>query len=152
MHSSCGVGPPKNVVNDAAAEQWAIFHRLFGEATKVEQVLRRKKKFKPHSLDRVAKLKARINCVVKVLGAMKGMRSEWSSVIQAWRQLTRDFPGNIEKALGIVSFLIKREVVEVSKFGKLDGVAELMHFEKGGWGLFTLAPEDLCNSRVRGST
>lgn len=83
-----------------------------------------------------------MNRVVKILCAMKGVRSEWSTVMQAWRQLTRDFADTIRRMAGILSFLVKREAMEVSKFSKFDGLADLMHLDKGGLGLFSLVSED----------
>eukprot|EP00974_Lingulodinium_polyedra_P070930 6864959-Lingulodinium_polyedra.AAC.1 len=129
----------QNAAITAATEQWEAFHKFHGDVAKTEQTCRRKKNLNEHAsaaLDRVLELKGMVNSVLKVLGAMKGVRSEWTQVMQAWRQLAKDFPDDIGKLPGIICFLLKREAQEVSKFGKLEGLADLLYLQhEGGMGL-----------------
>ena len=70
--------------------------------------------------------------MLKVLGAMQGVRSEWTQVMQAWRQLAKDLPDDIGKLPGIICFLLKREAQELSRFGKLEGLADILYLQHEG--------------------
>ena len=134
----------QNAAITAATEQWEAFHKFHGDVAKTEQTCRRKKNFNEHALDRVLELKGMVNSLLKVLGAMKGVRSEWTQVMQAWRQLAKNFPDDIGKLPGIICFLLKREAQELSRYGKLEGLADLLYLQhEGGMGAKSVMTEDM---------
>ena len=73
-------------------------------------------------------LKDMIGDSLKAMISIKGSKAEWNSVTEAWRKMkdTADIRDHLQKAVGIASFCMKREALELVKFGKMDHLKPLV--------------------------
>jgi len=109
--------------------------KLHGDITKAEGSLKRRKHPNANAAQRVLDLKGVIGNLIKVFGSMKGSKTEWSSVCDAWKKLEGDAKVGINACKGIVGWGVKREVLEIIKFGRMDHLKPIF---SGGHGIFDL--------------
>ena len=79
-------------------------------------------------------MKALLLNYLKVLGSMKGVRTEWPSVMQPWRHLWNS-EDILAKCPGVIAYILKREALELVKLCKFDTLGEIVCLNKSAWGL-----------------
>ena len=84
-------------------------------------------------MNTVKDMRALLQNYMKVRGSMKGVRSEWNFVMQSWRQLWNS-EDVLSKRAGVIAYILKREALELVKFGKFDTLSEIVCLDKLAWG------------------
>ena len=85
-------------------------------------------------MNRIKDMRALLLNYMKVIGSMKGVRTEWTFVMQSWRQLWNS-EDVLSKRPGVIAYILKREALELVNFGKFDTLSEIVCLDKSAWGL-----------------
>ena len=82
---------------------------------------------------KIKDMRALLQSYLKVLGSLKGVRTEWFSVMQSWRQLWNS-ADVLAKCPGVIAYILKREALELVKLCKFDDLAEIVCLNNSAWG------------------
>ena len=116
-----------------ASETWETINSLNKEAIKAETSFGRRPNQGENANMKIKDMRALLQNYLKVLGSMKGVRTEWTSVMQPWRQLWNS--GDVlSKCPGVIAYILKREALELAKFSKFDTLGEIVCLNKSAWG------------------
>ena len=116
--------------------------KLCLEVGRAEHSLRRRKVVNRSALEKLSTFKSSVNALAKILGSIKGVRTEWSAVLVAWSNLPSDISETLRKLPALVGYIVKKDAVEQVKFNQFNLLQPLLSVTQNAQGLHQIADRD----------
>ena len=135
-------GASQTALGVAAESIVQEFTKLISNINKAEQSMKRRKYVNQHAIEQVGELKTVVSNISKLFGSMKGVKTEWSSVMASWRALPDPMRSELKVLPRVVGYIVKREALETVRYSKIDGLRPLLRIHGDEYGLSELVSVD----------
>lgn len=123
-----------------ASAAFDSLQKLIVEMCKAEHSLKRRKVVNSRAVERLSNFKSSVSAVAKILGSIKGIRTEWSALMRAWSNLPPDISEKVRKFPALVGYIVKKDAVEQAKFNQFNLLQPLLSITQNAQGLHLSGP------------